>query len=222
MDEDSRRGLSSLFGSSDEQTMWRVRTRDDHGAFSALVRRWEGPIRRLCARMIGDPQRAEDLTQETFARLFARRRQYEPVGRFSTFLWRIALNLCYDELRLLKRRAECPLEHDDGESRAGMASAASEASPAAAAMENERAGLVREALVRLPDHYRAVVVLRHYEQLKFRQIAEVLDVPVGTVKSRMAEALSRLARQLRVALGEGPANDQESRERVELTERPES
>src|ERR1043166_336591 len=104
----------SLFSATDEQAMWRVRTDDDPQAFAQLVERWQGPIQGLCTRMTGDPHRGEDLAQETFARLFARRKNYTPSGKFSTFLWRMALNICYDELRKLKRRGEFSLDqHDD-------------------------------------------------------------------------------------------------------------
>ena len=82
--------------------MTRVQRDDDAHAFSQLVRRWELPIQGLCSRMLGDPHRGQDLAQETFARLFAKRKDYQPTGKFSTFLWRIALNLCYDELRRMK------------------------------------------------------------------------------------------------------------------------
>src|SRR5262245_57493510 len=96
----------SLFTTTDEQAMWRVQTQDDDAAFAQLVRRWEGPIQRLCIRMIGDVHRGEDLAQETFLRVFSRRKDYRPDGKFSTWLWRIALNLCYDELRRRQRREE--------------------------------------------------------------------------------------------------------------------
>src|SRR5438105_11820931 len=91
---------------TDEEAMWRVKVYDDHADFDRLVKRWERPIRRLCTRMLGDPHRGEDLTQDTFLRLFEKRKQYEVKGRFSTFLWRIALNICYDEIRRQKRRRE--------------------------------------------------------------------------------------------------------------------
>src|SRR5262245_65771377 len=97
--------LSLLFCTTDEQAMLRVQAEDDHRAFAQLVTRWEEPIRRLCTRMVGDAHRGEDLKQETFAKLFARRKSYQATGRFSTFLWRVALNVCYDELRRVKRRA---------------------------------------------------------------------------------------------------------------------
>jgi RNA polymerase sigma-70 factor (ECF subfamily) len=189
--------LKSLFAVSDEQLMWRVRTQDDPEAFAQLVKRWEKPIQRLAARMTGDPHRSEDLAQETFARLFARRKNYRPVGKLSTFLWRIALNLCYDELRRIKRRGESSLDGPDTDGVAILETlAAGEAAPDTCLAANERAQHVRQALLRLPEPYRAVLVLRHYENLKFREIGEVLGVPEGTVKSRMAEALSLLSRLL--------------------------
>lgn len=183
----------SLFALTDEQAMWRVQTQDDEAAFDHLVRRWEIPIRRLCTRMTGDEHRGEDLTQEAFTRLYARRKLYQPTAKFSTYLWRIAINLCHDELRRVKRRGESPYD-DDLESGALVALPAADATPADQLVEQERARIVGEALLKLPDLYRSVVLLRHYENLKFREIAEVLGVPEGTVKSRMAEALTQLAR----------------------------
>lgn len=195
--------LSSLFSLSDEEAMLRFQTEGDSGAFALLVRRWEGPIRRLCTRMTGDAHRGEDLAQETFARLFANPKAYQHKARFSTFLWRVALNLCYEEHRKVKRRNESSFDCEGDEESAGAGTLVSSvASPEAQVAERERAELVRTALRRLPEHYRAVVVLRHYEGLKFREIAEALDIPVGTVKSRMAEALNRLGRLLRPTLGE--------------------
>src|SRR5436190_15273323 len=107
--------LPSLLSITDEQAMWRVKMQDDPQAFAKLVERWEKTIQRLCTRMLGDPHRAEDMTQEAFARLFARRKDYEPTGRFSTFLWRVALNLCYDELRRINRRGEFSLDQENSD-----------------------------------------------------------------------------------------------------------
>lgn len=177
--------------------MWRVQNADDHAAFARLVERWETPIQRLCARMTGDLHRAEDLAQEAFARVFAKRHAYEPTGKFSTWLWRIALNLCRDELRRRQRRPEFALD-DSEHAEGGSAELAGETpSPDQAVAALEQAEIVRRALLKLPEHYRTVVVLRHYEGLKFGEIAEVLGIPDGTVKSRMNEGLSRLAVLLR-------------------------
>jgi RNA polymerase sigma-70 factor (ECF subfamily) len=184
------------FPASDEQTMWRLSREDDPGAFAELVRRWEIPVQRMCARMTGDLHRGEDLAQETFARVFAHRHSFAAEGRFSTWMWRIAVNLCHDELRRRARRPESPLPgegSDDGvEGAFGQEPAAEQPTPAEALEQLEAAEQVRQAVARLPEHYRAVVVLRHYEGLRFAEIAEVLGIPVGTVKSRMAEGLDRL------------------------------
>jgi RNA polymerase sigma-70 factor (ECF subfamily) len=177
--------------------MWRVKAHDDHRAFAQLVQRWEEPIRRLCIRMIGDVHRGEDLKQETFARLFERRKSYEPIGRFSTYLWRIALNLCHDELRRVERRREFLCEDPDDENGSIIdLSVVDENTPDERAANMEEGELVRRALLQLPEIYRAVLVLRHYEGLKLAKIAEILEVPEGTVNSRMAEALARLTRLL--------------------------
>jgi RNA polymerase sigma-70 factor (ECF subfamily) len=192
--------LRSLFAISDEQAMWRVQTQDDERAFAQLVRRWEGPIQRLGARMTGDVHRGEDVAQETFARVFAKRKDYQPSGKFSTWLWRIALNLCYDELRRRQRREESSLD-GMGEAAAALeAFVAPEPPPDKSLVEQERSELVRRALMKLSEAYRTVLVLRHYENLKFREIAGVLDVPEGTVKSRMAEALTQMGRLLQPML----------------------
>src|SRR4051794_37589286 len=102
----SLNSIKAFFTGADEDLMVRVKAEGDAGAFALLVGRWEEPIRRLCVRMTGDAHRGEDLKQETFARLFAKRAQYQPTGRFSTYLWRIALNICHDELRRVNRRRE--------------------------------------------------------------------------------------------------------------------
>src|SRR3954452_23626525 len=155
--------ISSLFAPGDDQLMWRGKIQDDPQAFAALMTRWQKPIQRLCFRMTGDTHRAEDLAQTAFGRVFAVRTTWEPSGKFSTFLWRIALNLCHDELRRTNRRGECSLEALEDETGGMDFIAAQEPTPDAHAEAAERASLVREALLKLAPRYREVVVLRHYE-----------------------------------------------------------
>ncbi len=187
------------FTMTDEQAMWRVQNDDDHAAFAQLVSRWEVPIQRLCARMTGDIHKAEDLAQEAFTRVFNKRHDFKPAAKFSTWLWRIAINLCHDEQRRRMRRPEMSIDGapETDEGRPTIEFPSDEACPAEAVQALERAEQVRRALQQLPDHYRSVVVLRHYEGLKFSEIGEVLGIPEGTVKSRMFEGLSRLAVLLR-------------------------
>src|SRR5437867_9505290 len=152
--------LRSLFAITDEQAMWRVQTQDDERAFAQLVRRWEGPIQRLCARMTGDPHRGEDLAQESFTRVYAKRKDYQPNGKFSTWLWRIALNLSYDELRRRQRRDEWSFEDSRDSLRVLEISVAPESAPDKSLLRQERGELVQRALARLPEAHRVILVLR--------------------------------------------------------------
>jgi RNA polymerase sigma-70 factor (ECF subfamily) len=193
--------LATLFSITDEQAMWRVQAVEDYEAFARLVERWEGPIRELCRRMLGDVHRGEDLKQEAFVRAFEKRKEYQPTGKFSTWLWRIALNLCYDELRRINRRSESSLEVVTDANDVPPA-CIDGATPDQRMVEHEEAEMVRAALMRLPEMYRAVVVLRHYENLKLREIAEVLQIPKGTVVTRLADAYARMTRMLEPRINE--------------------
>jgi RNA polymerase sigma-70 factor, ECF subfamily len=200
--------MRGLFGFSlrpgtDEESMCRVAQHDDHVEFARLVKRWELSIQRLCTRMTGDPHKGEDLKQDVFLRLFEHRKGYRPSARFSTFLWRLALNRCYDELRRQQRRAEFLAETDINQEN-DSAPAVDRPGPDMQTADQEEGELVRQAVLQLPDIYRAVIVLRHYEDMKLSQIAEVLDIPQGTVNSRMAEALTQLNRLLEPTLKPAP------------------
>jgi len=188
--------LSALFSISDEQAMWRVQTETDHEAFALLMERWHDRIYGLCARMLNNTHTAEDMAQEVFTRIFEKRKDYHPEKKFATWLWRIAVNRCYDELRRLQRRREFTLEPDEEGHETIPDQLIETVSPDQQAVAQEEADVIRTALAQLPDIYRAVIVLRHYQGLKLREIAEVLEVPEGTVNSRMAEALTQLSRLL--------------------------
>lgn len=180
----------------------RLQSGGDHQAFAQLVRRWEGPILRLCARMTGDLLRAEDLKQETFARVFTRRGTFQPGTRFSTWVWRIALNLCYDELRKVQRRSEFSLLADEET----VEIADETISPDLQAANLEEVDLLRSALLRLPETLRSVLVLRFCEDLKLREVSEILALPESTVRYRLAEGLTRLTRLLEQSFGRANPN----------------
>ena len=181
--------IKNLFAPSDEQNMWRVQNAADPEAFARLVERWQDPIHRLCARMTGDAARAEDLTQEIFTKVFTRSKDFKPDARFSTWLWRIALNHCYDELRRVKRRPESNLDEDSDFPSIELA-------PDDQTANDEECALVRASLLRLPEISRTVLALRYCEGLKLREISEILDLPESTIHSRIAVALSQITRIL--------------------------
>lgn len=176
---------------SDEAVMLLVCARDDAGAFGELVVRWQQRIQNLCLRLTASMHDAEDAAQETFARAYAARSQFQGQAAFSTWLWRIALNATIDLQRKQRPRETDGNSPDDALSR--------DQEPSLAAEQTESVQAVIQALQQLPDDIRTVVVLRHYEGLKFREISDVLGVPQGTVCSRMTDGLNRLAVMLRPA-----------------------
>jgi RNA polymerase sigma-70 factor, ECF subfamily len=188
--------LPTMSPPTDEQAMWRVQTTYDHAAFVQLVQRWEKPILRLCARMTGNLQQGEDLKQEAFTRIFVRRKDFRQGCKFSTWLWRIALNLCYDELRKRKRHGEYPHAAEADEEGYEREQASDEPSPDLRMASREECELVRGALLRLPEAHRAVLVLRYCEGLKLREIAEILEIPETTAGSRIAVGLAQITRLL--------------------------
>ena len=174
----------------DETLMARVRDKDCESTFGQLFQRWSQPIRRLCYRMTGNWEDAEDLTQDVFSSLFKYRKRYQVRSRFSTYLWKIALNRCRDFSRQKKRRGShhqrlLQLEQEKSLLR--------DQQPEREALS----GTIRDAVMKLNPRHREVLILRHFENLKFEQIAEILDIPTGTVASRMAKALNVLGQLLR-------------------------
>ncbi len=159
--------------------------RGDAAAFEALVHRWEQPVLRLLARYAGSRVSIHDLAQEVFLRVYQAGPRYRERGAFSTWLYRIALNVARDALR---RRQPLPLADHDLETNSVPAETHWE--------QRELAGAVARALAELPDPLREVLVLRHYEDLNFEEIARLTGTPASTLKSRFTVALQRLRARL--------------------------
>jgi RNA polymerase sigma-70 factor, ECF subfamily len=165
----------------------------DPAAFEALVRRWQRPVARFLARLLGPSGPVPDLCQEVFLRVHLHRDRYRAQGCFSTWLYSIALNLARDSAR---RSARKPVALPDE----GLAASSP---PAERAWERRELGeAVDLALDRLPLPLREVLVLRHYQGLSFEDMARLLGTPASTLKSRFAVALRRM-QQLLTALGWG-------------------
>ena len=182
---------------SDETLMLQLQA-GDLCSFDTLVKRWEQPLLNYCYRMVNDITLAEDLRQEVFLRIYRSAKTYRPTAQFSTWLYRIATNLCLDTLTKQKRRKETPIAdylESEFESFDDRLIDPSDA-PDAVMLKKEIEGRVRSALARLQEDQRVVVTLRHYHDLKFQEIAEILECPISTVKSRMAAGMERLSRML--------------------------
>ncbi len=169
----------------------------DPVAFAELVRAWEAPIGRFLFRLTRSAETARDLAQETFARVYVARRTYQDRGRFSTWLYRVALNLARDAARRGRREPERLPD---------LEPAGREPSGDGWAERNETVARVAAALGELPPALREVVVLRHYEEFNFEEMARLLGVPASTLKSRFAVAVRQLEARL-AAVGLRPEED---------------
>jgi RNA polymerase sigma-70 factor (ECF subfamily) len=186
---------------SDEDLMDRVAA-DDEKAFTELVRRFQGRVTNLVSRVLNDRECADDLAQEVFVRVFVHRRNYRHGSKFSTWLFTIAANLAKNEIRRRVRRRNWfsldALQEVLNDS----------ASVLADPTEGRERTLEREqfqqeigrAIATIPEKYRLSLVLRDIEGLPYEDIAVVLGIPGGTVRSRINRARSMLKRKLQPLL----------------------
>jgi len=182
---------------SDNELVGRVLAGSER-AFRELVGRYERPVYSLIVRMIRDAPAAEDLVQETFLRAFARLDSYDRQRRFSSWLFRIAHNLTIDYCR---RQEPATVSYDAPGEGAGLAALSDPAatSPEAAAAGGELARALVEAMARLRPAYREVLLLRYQEGLSQDEIADITELPLGTVKTYLHRARKELAGYLGVA-----------------------
>jgi RNA polymerase sigma-70 factor, ECF subfamily len=170
-------------------------------AFSLLVQRWERPIYGLSLRMLGRDEDARDVCQETFIAAFRNLRKFRGDAKFSSWLYRIALNACHTRMRKQGGVFQHSLDQEDEDGRKfELADTASEQT-ADRMQRDQRASLVRKALQALPAEMRQVIIMKEYEELTFAEIAEVLQVPVSTVKSRLYTGLQLMRGRLEKVRG---------------------
>ena len=179
---------------SDEQIVERALTGDAE-AFGEIVQRWERRIFALAFGMLGREEDARDATQETFLAAFRNLRAFRGEAKVSSWLHRIAVNQCITRQRRAKVRKESGLEEEE-EKNASSFSAPLHYSPALVVEGRERTEAVRRAVNSLPIDLRQVVVMKEFEELTFREIADALDVPLSTVKSRLYTAFRQLQMRL--------------------------
>ena len=180
--------------SSDEIIVERALTGDAE-AFGEIVRRWERRIFALTYGILGREEDARDATQETFLAAFRNLRGFSGEAKVSSWLHRIAVNQCISRQRRAKVRSESALEEEQ-EKDASSFVAPVDYSPLRVAEGRQETLAVRRALNSLPIELRQIVVMKEFEELTFREIAEALDLPLSTVKSRLYTALRQL--QLRL------------------------
>ena len=162
-------------------------------AFNMLVRRWERQIYGLTLRMLGRDEEAKDATQETFLSAYRNLPKFRGEAKFSSWIYRIALNICNTKLR---SRSKIAISIDEQRETTGFELADGSQDLSSSIQQEQVARHVRRALQGLPAEMRQVIIMKEYEGLKFSEIAEILGIPLSTVKTRMYTGLSELRKRL--------------------------
>jgi len=155
-------------------------------AFGVLVERYDRAVYTLCLRTMRDPEEARDCTQEAFFKAFRSLRTFKPEAKFSTWVFSIAYHACCDRLGRRKRQSGDELP-DRADPNPG---------PEAMAERNDESRALHAAIAALPEKYRTVITLYHLQGRQYEEIARVLDLPIGTVKTHLFRAKELLRKRL--------------------------
>ena len=179
-----------MYRDADDDTLMAATAKGEEAAFRLLVLRWEGPVKAFLVHMLGTMEEAEDLTQDTFVKVFKQAGRYRGEGKFKSWLFRIAGN--YARSRLRRRKilgwvSFHPGLHDRDTEREN---------PQQELAAAERADLLREAMARLPERQRQALALHRFQGLKYREAAEVMGTTVPGIESLIQRAMASLKSQL--------------------------
>jgi RNA polymerase sigma-70 factor, ECF subfamily len=187
---------------TDEELLLEYRDRDDRPAFEELVHRYEKELFGYLRNYLGDTEMAEDVFQQTFLQIHLKCDQFEPERKLRPWLYAVATNQAIDYRRRNSRHRMASLDrrisnHDDSDSGAFVELFDSPSrGPVEESQDAEERDILRRAIDELPEQTRQVIMLVYYQGLKYREAADILCVPVGTVKSRLHAAIQKLGEAL--------------------------
>lgn len=174
----------------------------DRSAFAGLVDLYKDKMFHLGYRMLGSSHEAEDVVQETFLRVYTNLDRYDENQKFSTWIYRIATNLCIDRLRKRKPSYSLDAEMPEGEGADWYSLLASnQPTPEEDTLLTETQETIRKAIHTLPEKYKSVVVLRYLQDMSLQEIGDVLAMPVTTVKTRVHRGREFLRKKLQAEFG---------------------
>lgn len=170
----------------------------DQDAFGEIVEIYKNSVYQLCYRMLGSQHEAEDMAQEAFIRAYVNIKSFNQDLKFSTWLFRIATNLCIDRIRKKKPDYYLDAEVAGTEGLTMYSQIPAETPLPEAELESlELHETIQKEILKLPEKYRAAIVLKYIEELSLNEISEILDLPLGTVKTRIHRGREALRQQLR-------------------------
>lgn len=168
----------------------------DARAFDTLVSRYANGLYAFFQRLVGSSAAADDLVQETFLQVHLSAATFDPSRTFRPWLYTVAANKGRDFIRNRGRRATVSLDRgSDDENTGGPAIESDELQPETQVAGEDQAEAVRRIVDRMPEHLRMILTLGYFERLPYGEIAEILDIPVGTVKSRLHSAVNYFAQR---------------------------
>ena len=185
---------------TDEELIARFQDGDEY-AFDQIVRRYKDPLLNFVYRFVGDTIEAEDIVQDTFYRVYKNKHYYKEVAKFSTWIYTIAGNLSKTELRRRRRRKFFSI-HGDSVTDKEYDLPDLTKSPEVKANSSVTEKIIQKAISKLPPKFRQVILLRDVQEFSYEEIADILKVPLGTVKSRVNRARLRLQDDLKFLVGD--------------------
>jgi RNA polymerase sigma-70 factor (ECF subfamily) len=183
---------------SSEDLMDRI-AKGDHDAFEILVNRHQASVLNLIYRFIGDRTQAKDLAQEVFLRVWQAAKTYEPKAKFTTWIYRITTNLCFNELKSARRRRWFQFLRPDEDNEEAAEDLLPDRSPSAEdlLLAKELSHQISEALQSLPSNQRMALVLKRYDELSYQEIARIMGCSVSAVESLLVRAKRILQEKLK-------------------------
>ncbi|MWC27187.1 RNA polymerase sigma factor SigW [Paenibacillus sp. MMS18-CY102] len=180
-----------------EARLARLALKGDQQAFAEIVDMYQDKLYHMAYRMLYNRQEAEDVVQDAFLRVYRNLERYDESLKFSTWIYRIATNLCIDRLRRRKPTYSLDAESADHEGLDGYSMVPSDnRTPESETMLSETQRIIHQAIETLPAKYKSVMVLRYLQEMSLQEIGDVLDMPVTTIKTRVHRGREFLRKRL--------------------------
>jgi RNA polymerase sigma-70 factor (ECF subfamily) len=183
---------------SSEDLMTRI-AKGDGDAFEILVDRHQASVLNLIYRFIGDRTQAKDLAQEVFIKVWQAAKTYRPEAKFTTWIYRIATNVCFNELKSARHKKWFSFHQSDDHRGNTFEETLSDSAPSVEdlLLEKERSRQISDALQSLPDNQRMALVLKRYDDLSYAEIAQIIGCSVSAVESLLVRAKRTLQKKLK-------------------------
>jgi RNA polymerase sigma-70 factor (ECF subfamily) len=181
-----------------EELMARI-AEGDEDAFEILVNRHQTPVLNLIYRFIGDRTQAKDLAQEVFIRIWQAAKTYRPEAKFTTWIYRITANLCFNELKSARRKKWFSFSRSDEDGEHTFEETLADSAPSAEdrLLEKERSHQITKALQSLPENQRMALILKRYDGLSYQEIAKIIGCSVSAVESLIIRGKRTLQEKLK-------------------------